>query len=237
MTDPWRITWGKYYHFTTLRSWAVTCVAQLFWHKRLSKGGNIKPNTCGSSSMFSQLAGLVICDTTAWLWESAYLFWLYLMDLQYTFASSLLLPLLTSLTFPTKNTSWKDGALVVSLGKWRTRSEAHCLVVSGCRPNNHHPSCPAKVGGSWLRWLDNKTYLLIQLILCNFSQPGIQLKTSCEPNLMWLTPHQFHPFSRWYTNVATSVGSLTSTMTSTLASTLHHVSSMGKLNLNQPKQT
>ena len=61
-----------------------------------------------------------------------------------------------------KNTSRKYWVLVVSGDKADT---TNCLVVSGCRPNNHHPSWhfPAKVGRSWLRWLE--MMLVILLIL------------------------------------------------------------------------
>ena len=104
-----------------------------------------------------------------------------------------------------KNKSWKDGALVEDPGKRRTGGPKNCLVVSGCRPNNHHPSCPAKVGGSWLRWLDIIPICLSNLSCVIFDNLGPNLRPHAN-RTSWLTPHQFHPFSRWYTNVCSLSG-------------------------------
>lgn len=79
--------------------------------------------------------------------------------------------------------------------------------------------------------------MVIQLILCNFWQPGTQPETSCELNL--ITDWLLTSFIRFLDDIQTLQPQWVRwlTMTSTLASYLHHVSSRGKLNLNKPKQT
>lgn len=103
--------------------------------------------------------------------------------------------------------------------------------MSGCRPNNHHPSCPIKVGGSWLRWLEIHVLSRYPTYPVDFDL-GPNLKPHANRNDWLLTCfirflddiQKLQPqWVRWLT------------MTWTLASYLHHVSSIRKPKQTQPQ--